>query len=640
VAADEIIEYLIKVDKDTGAVKNVTDEIQKLDKQVGKLPNKFKAVGRSISDVDKKTKGLGDNTKGLQGKTKQAFSFLKAQWIGIAAGIASAIAAVKAFGSAMDLADLASKAEDISFAFNKFSEAAGQSAKILLGELRQAAKGTISDINLMEKANAAFLLGGKELFAELPKLIEIARGAALATGQSVEFLFDSIVLGVGRQSRQILDNVGIILSAEKANQQYADALGIEASQLTDVQKKQAFLNGTLEAGQLSLDALGGSVTLQTDRLAKMKAISEEVDRVWGERLKPTVDALRDSWTNFKLTLLPDDIRRNMLSIEELNTRIFEEKIRIDELTEANEEAGRGQRRAIGQRGIEISQREANIVVMQKEIEERARLTEAAEKQRQKNQEQQDAADEILAKENERLAIRESNAAKEQARLEATFTDRQKIEKLTTQLLEAEGNQRLAIARRIVSLEKKIDDARRAGKVKLAKTLLAIELAAAQTIIKLAFETGAGQKTTARDVAREVVKTVGNAAASQILAHAATGASKEIATKGLAGLPSAALVLAKGALLAAGVAAITGAAVRNIGFSGGGGGEEAPVPTIETPEFGAFDAGPSSDEIANAPPGSEPASGQTVLISISGAEILVAEEVARQVRESIARLAAT
>ncbi len=199
--------------------------------------------------------------------------------------------------------------------------------------------------------------------------------------------------------------------------------------------------------------------------------------------------------------------------------------------------------------------------------------------------------------------------------------------------------RIKFNQRVKAINKSARDEELKGEIKKAQAILAVELAAAKALVKLAFDAGMGQKTSARDVAKTVTKTVGDAAAAQIMANAAAGASKEIATKGLAGLPKAALILAKGALLAAGVAALTGALVRNIGIGGGGGGEEEPAPVEIQEPFGAGDdiVGEGA-EVAGAPPGDRaPAGG--IVINISGAELLDDEAVIQNLREELGREAA-
>jgi hypothetical protein len=166
----------------------------------------------------------------------------------------------------------------------------------------------------------------------------------------------------------------------------------------------------------------------------------------------------------------------------------------------------------------------------------------------------------------------------------------------------------------------------------AKLIGASAQAVANTLVSFAQRAAEGQKLTARDLAKELVKTVGEQAAAIIMAHAATGAAAEFA-KGLVGVPAGLAILAKGAALAAGVAALTGVAVRAIGGGGGGGGE---TPSgggggVETPT--------ATQPVVGAPPGQN-TPGMNVVINVSGADILQADQVARAIRDAIAAVNST
>lgn len=87
----------------------------------------------------------------------------------------------------------------------------------LLDNLRKATKGTVNDLELMKAANMA-----KDFripLEDLGKYLEFAQLKAQQTGQSVEYMTNSIVTGLGRKSVLILDNLG--LSAAEINEQMA-----------------------------------------------------------------------------------------------------------------------------------------------------------------------------------------------------------------------------------------------------------------------------------------------------------------------------------------------------------------------------------------------------------------------------------
>ena len=98
----------------------------------------------------------------------------------------------------------------------------------------------------MKSAGNAMVLGIPA--DRLDEMMEIARASSRVTGQSIQKSFDDISVGIGRQSRMILDNLGIIVDSKKAYEDYAKAHDLTVDALTESEKKQAFANATMEAG--------------------------------------------------------------------------------------------------------------------------------------------------------------------------------------------------------------------------------------------------------------------------------------------------------------------------------------------------------------------------------------------------------
>lgn len=138
--------------------------------------------------------------------------------MGVAAGFS-----VLALGEfALDISKIAGEAEGVRVAFEKLPNSIR-----LMHELKQATAGTVSELELMKRSVMAANFGIN--LEALPKLLEFAAVRAKQTGQSVSFLADSIVTGIGRKSALILDNLGISLSAIneelKVTPDYAQAVG-------------------------------------------------------------------------------------------------------------------------------------------------------------------------------------------------------------------------------------------------------------------------------------------------------------------------------------------------------------------------------------------------------------------------------
>ena len=258
------------------------------------------------------TKGTQKSKKELKGVSKSVTSVGKA--------VVAAAAAFVTFQGAMKavkLAELSAKARLVEMSFRLVAA----QPDIMLEKMKKAVAGTIAEMELMRQFNTAALLGlPLERFDEM---LAIARGAAQATGESMDFMLQSIVTALGRQSKLMLDNLGIILSAEDASREYADALGIQASKLTDAQKKQAFVNKALEIGNANLEKMGGLVDSSADSYGRFRSSAEDLGIELGKVLDPVLSSMADSLSSGAKSLASwfDIMSENDSVIKELKKEI-------------------------------------------------------------------------------------------------------------------------------------------------------------------------------------------------------------------------------------------------------------------------------------------------------------------------------
>jgi 3-methyladenine DNA glycosylase Tag len=177
-------------------------------------------------------------------------------------GIAFGVQQVASF--AFEVAKLAGEAEGVKAAFDKLPNSVQ-----LLTQLKEATAGTVSELELMKRTVQATNFGIS--LEALPKLLEFAAIRAQQTGQSVDYLVDSIVTGIGRKSPLILDNLGISAVALKEKM---GGVAITAASIGEVS-----------------EAVG---KIATDELKKMGDFSENT--------ATKVARLEASWTNFKVSL--------------------------------------------------------------------------------------------------------------------------------------------------------------------------------------------------------------------------------------------------------------------------------------------------------------------------------------------------
>jgi len=87
-------------------------------------------------------------------------------------------------------------------------------SEITFEDLKQSVNATVSDDKLLEYANLAIML---ELpLEQLPQLFSAAMRLGYATGISTQRAIQSLTIGIGRQSRLVLDNIGIMFKAKNA----------------------------------------------------------------------------------------------------------------------------------------------------------------------------------------------------------------------------------------------------------------------------------------------------------------------------------------------------------------------------------------------------------------------------------------
>ena len=185
-------------------------------------------------------KQVSGDLKGMEGATGLAGKAM----IGLAAG-AIAAAVVKLGQLSIQIQSTASQFNMIEAGGQRLAVSLGANFESMLRGMRAASGGMISDSELILAANKAMMLGVADNTEEMTALMNIAGERGQAMGLSMSQAFNDIVTGLGRGSAMILDNLGIIIDAEDANQRYAESIGKVSSELTDLEKKQALINAVL-----------------------------------------------------------------------------------------------------------------------------------------------------------------------------------------------------------------------------------------------------------------------------------------------------------------------------------------------------------------------------------------------------------
>lgn len=260
-------------------------------------------ANRRIFDLIFRTKGL-DKAKDQADGVNSSFDNLARTAKTAAIGFVSFQTALKS----VELAKLAANTETVRRSFGNLAKEPDK----MLQAMKKATAGTISEMELMQKFNEASLLGLP--LDRFDEMLTIARGAAQSTGQSMDFMLNSIVVALGRGSKLMLDNLGILIDVESANEKYAESLGKSASRLTDVEKKQAFVNEALRIGNENLERSGGVIDSNIDKFGKFNSSIENLSVRIGDEFLPIIVSLAEKATDFMDSFDPKRIQDTAVAL--------------------------------------------------------------------------------------------------------------------------------------------------------------------------------------------------------------------------------------------------------------------------------------------------------------------------------------
>lgn len=198
-----------------------------------------------------------DFKKGL-GDIKGQISSFSSSITRIGGAIGVAFGAREIAGFVVEISKLAGEAEGVRAAFDRLPKAAK-----VMEDLKEATGGTVSELELMK--NAVQANNFQIPIENLASLFQFATLRAQQTGQSVDYLVQSIILGIGRKSPLILDNLGI--SAVRLREKLK-GVSAEAATVGDVAKV---------VGDIASEELQGMAGFSENASTKIQRLLAEFD---------------------------------------------------------------------------------------------------------------------------------------------------------------------------------------------------------------------------------------------------------------------------------------------------------------------------------------------------------------------------
>ena len=255
--------------------RELDDTVQALHPEAyGVLEQRLKDVSGRISELKQNAKSFGE----IASSDQVNGIFLGTMATKLAGLLGQQASKLKDFAleSARAGVEMAEQADGVTKAFNAMDN------PNLLDNLRKATKGTVNDVQLMTAAVQAndFRIP----LEDLGKYLEFAQLKAQQTGQSVDYMTNSIVTGLGRKSPMILDN-----------------LGISAAEISEKTKETGdFMKAVAEIVDTQLAEAGETYISAADRAAQKTVELQNAQKALGDEILPIKEQWDDAYADMQL----------------------------------------------------------------------------------------------------------------------------------------------------------------------------------------------------------------------------------------------------------------------------------------------------------------------------------------------------
>ena len=264
--------------KSSDVGKALAESMEQLKQRTIEAKNELDSLNGELNNVkipDIKGNGI---FSGMGDKMSGALQVFAGNMLTKAAGAVAELGS-EMFASVQQGIELARQGEGIRIAFERLGRGD------ILDGLRQATHGTVTDLELMK---AAVKFNDFKLpVEELGTMLAFAQQKAKDTGQSVDYMVDSIVTGLGRKSLMILDNLG--LSATEVKEKMAETGDMTKAVGAIIREQMA--------------KAGDYVETAADRAAQADVELKNAMEELGRTFQPLTDASDSLWNSIKVGAL-------------------------------------------------------------------------------------------------------------------------------------------------------------------------------------------------------------------------------------------------------------------------------------------------------------------------------------------------
>ena len=244
-AQDKIIFEIVATAKGVKVVQQQTDQLAKSTDKADKNTKKLDKSRDAYNRREKGAAGISSNTTKNFSKMQQGIDGGGGSG-GLVRAYALLAANVFALTAAFGVLSRSAQIDTLVQSMEILSTTGGTYIKNLAKEMQEASGFAVDLAQSFAQVSLASSAGLNT--KEIEGLTKVAKGAAISLGRNLPDAMDRIFRGAIKLEPEILDEIGLFVRVDEAAQKYARNNGKVVSALTQVEKRQAFLNEILEQG--------------------------------------------------------------------------------------------------------------------------------------------------------------------------------------------------------------------------------------------------------------------------------------------------------------------------------------------------------------------------------------------------------
>jgi len=249
------------------------------------------AVNRDLTTLARNQTRLGQSSA----SAGRAFSAQAAGLGGLVAAYAGAAATTFALQQAFDKLAKSAQALQTLQGLTTLAAESAIGGEALLKSIQTITKSQLTLFEAASQTNLALSAGFDT--SQIEGLATVAIKASRALGRDLTDAMTRVVRGSAKMETELLDELGIYTKIEPATRAYAAAIGKTVSELTEYERRQAFVNGVIEEGTRKFNAINTTVPTAAESIEAFGAKMVELSTVFLGFLAESVAPLAEFLTN-------------------------------------------------------------------------------------------------------------------------------------------------------------------------------------------------------------------------------------------------------------------------------------------------------------------------------------------------------